>query len=161
MKENSQSQIFLRSCILLLFLISLSCILPVSALPQIPVANFTADPQEGPAREPVQFSDTSTGTPVSWHWDFGDGTSSTLQNPRHTYQYLGVYTVSLTVMNAAGSNISVSKEIYMADSGTQVPTTIPPASQPSRTTETPKSPVGVAVVLAAPLIALLHRPEKR
>ncbi|MDO9323494.1 MAG: PKD domain-containing protein [Methanoregula sp.] len=159
MKEYPQSQITLRPCILLLLLISLSCILPVSALLQIPVANFTADPQEGPAQEPVQFTDASTGTPVSWYWDFGDGTRSTLQNPRHTYSYLGVYTVSLTVMNAAG-NTSVSKEIYMADSGTPVPTTIPPASLP-RTTETPKSPVGIAIVLAAPLIALLLRPEKQ
>lgn len=158
MKEHFQDQALLRPCLLLL--ISLSCILPVSALPLQPVANFTADPQEGSALEPVQFTDTSAGTPASWHWDFGDGTSSVFQNPRHTYQYLGVYTVSLTVMNAAGNNTSVSKKIYMADSGTQVPTTIPQNSQPSRTTETPKSPVGIVIVLAAPLIALLCRKKQ-
>ncbi len=84
-----------------------------------------------------------------------------LQSPRHTYSYLGAYTVLLTVMNADGGNSSVSKEIHMADSGTQVPTTVPRNSQPSRTTETPKSPVGITIVLAAPLIALLFCPGKR
>ncbi|WP_321423209.1 PQQ-binding-like beta-propeller repeat protein [uncultured Methanobacterium sp.] len=45
----------------------------------------------------VQFNDTSTGLIDSWFWDFGDGTNSTDRNPVHTYQKLGVYTVSLTV----------------------------------------------------------------
>ncbi len=159
MKEHFQDQAILRPCLLLLILISLSCILPVSALPPLPVANFTADPQEGSAQEPVQFTDTSTGTPESWHWDFGDGTGSTLQNPRHTYPYLGVYKVSLTVANAAG-NTSLSKEIYMADSGTRVPTTIPLPGLPSKT-PAPQSPPGLMVALAAPLIVLFLWPERR
>jgi len=113
------------SLFLLLLLTILTCIAPVSALPHPPVANFTADYSVGYSPEPVRFTDTSTGDSVSWYWDFGDGTSSTLRNPEHTYSSQGgVYLVSLKVANAVGSNISASKEIYMADSGTEVPTTI-------------------------------------
>jgi PKD repeat protein len=115
---------------LFLLLTILTFIAPVSAFPPPPVANFTADYSVGYSPEPVRFIDTSTGDPVSWYWDFGDGKSSTLRNPEHTYpSHGGVYRVSLKVANAAGSNISASKEIYMADSGTEVPTTI--AAQPA------------------------------
>jgi PKD repeat protein len=51
----------------------------------------------------VTFTDTSQGTPTSWLWDFGDGTTSTLQNPTHTYYHAGEYVVSLTVTNATGT----------------------------------------------------------
>ncbi len=43
---------------------------------------------------------------VSWHWEFGDGTTSAIQNPRHTYTTTGIYTVSLTVTTACGSQYS-------------------------------------------------------
>jgi PKD repeat protein len=45
----------------------------------------------------VQFNDLSNPVPTSWSWDFGDGTTSTLQNPTHIYTTPGSYTV---VMNA-------------------------------------------------------------
>ncbi|MEY2963063.1 MAG: hypothetical protein RL754_324 [Bacteroidota bacterium] len=48
------------------------------------------------------FFDNSTPMPTSWSWDFGDGTTSTLQNPSHTYAAAGSYTVSLTVVTACG-----------------------------------------------------------
>ena len=60
----------------------------------------------------VQFTDTSTGSPTSWKWSFGDGTSSTTKNPVHTYSKTGKYTVTLTVRNAAGSNV-VTKSSYI------------------------------------------------
>ncbi len=47
----------------------------------------------------VQFNDASTPTPISWDWRFGDGNTSTLQNPTHTYLALGTYTVTLIVNN--------------------------------------------------------------
>jgi PKD repeat protein len=50
----------------------------------------------------VLFQDTSTGTPTSWTWDFGDGASTMKQNPAHTYAVAGTYTASLTVANASG-----------------------------------------------------------
>jgi len=57
----------------------------------------------------VQFRDTSTLSPTSWSWNFGDGdsTNATKQNPVHTYATAGTYQVSLTATNAVGSaNIS-------------------------------------------------------
>jgi len=64
-----------------------------------PEAAFTADVTTGPAPLTVQFTDQSTGDITSWLWDFGDSTTSTGQNPVHTYMAPGSYTVSLTVAN--------------------------------------------------------------
>ena len=53
----------------------------------------------------VAFTDTSTGGPTSWQWNFGDGNTSTQQNPVHTYAVGGQsYIVILTVQNAVGSD---------------------------------------------------------
>ena len=70
-----------------------------------PVAGFTGTPVSGYIPLTVQFTDTSTNFPTSWLWDFGDGGSSTEQNPSHTYLTDGVYTVALTATNSAGSNV--------------------------------------------------------
>ncbi len=51
----------------------------------------------------VTFSDASTGA-ISWFWDFGDSTTSTLQNPVHTYTNPGSYTITLTINNGACSS---------------------------------------------------------
>ena len=69
-----------------------------------PVASFSASPVSGKAPLKVTFTDKSTGSPTSWTWNFGDGTSSTAKNPVHTYSKAGKYTISLTVKNSAGSN---------------------------------------------------------
>ncbi len=45
----------------------------------------------------VQFSDLSTGNPTGWLWSFGDGTSSTIQNPAHTFAATGTFNVCLTI----------------------------------------------------------------
>jgi PKD repeat protein len=50
-----------------------------------------------PAGAPVLFTDHSQGNPLSWAWDFGDGATSNLQNPTHTYAANGSYTVCLTI----------------------------------------------------------------
>ena len=68
-----------------------------------PVTSFTADATSGTVPLAVQFTDTSTNAPVSWEWTFGDGSSSTLQNPRHTYTSAGSYSVTLTATNAGGA----------------------------------------------------------
>lgn len=52
----------------------------------------------------VAFTDTSTGGPTSWNWNFGDGNTSTQQNPVHTYAASGSYIVVLTVQNAVGQD---------------------------------------------------------
>jgi PKD repeat protein len=69
-----------------------------------PVADFTANPRSGAAPLMVAFTDTSTGKITSWNWDFGDGGSSTVQNPTHTYTTPGTYTVTLTVSGPGGSD---------------------------------------------------------
>jgi PKD repeat protein len=50
----------------------------------------------------VQFNDMSTGSPVEWAWDFGDGNTSTMSDTPHTYPGEGDYTVTLTVKNSDG-----------------------------------------------------------
>ena len=84
---------------------------------QTPVAAFSATPASGSAPLNVTFTDSSTGSPTAWNWNFGDGTSSTARNPVHTYSSAGNYTVSLTATNAAGSN-TVTKSNYITVSGT-------------------------------------------
>lgn len=72
--------------------------------PPVPVANFTGSPLSGTQPLTVDFIDTSTNSPTSWLWDFGDGIgTSTLQNPSYTYNVEGSYTVSLTASNIGGS----------------------------------------------------------
>jgi PKD repeat protein len=74
-----------------------------------PVASFNAVPQSGTVPLAVTFTDTSTGSPASWSWVFGDigtGNISTSQNPSHTYTAAGTYTVKLTATNAGGSSIA-------------------------------------------------------
>jgi len=52
----------------------------------------------------TEFTDLSTMIPESWSWNFGDGTTDTLQNPVHTYTSNGVYSVVLVVSNIIGSD---------------------------------------------------------
>ncbi|MBI2919120.1 MAG: PKD domain-containing protein [Chloroflexi bacterium] len=68
-----------------------------------PAASFTKTLPDGLPPVAISFTDTSTGNPTSWSWDFGDGTSSTLQNPTKVYALPGSYNATLTVTNAAGS----------------------------------------------------------
>jgi len=84
-----------------------------------PVASFGATPTSGTAPLAVDFSDTSTGEITSWSWDLGDGDTSTVQNPSHTYQTPGTYSVRLTVTGPGGSN-TVTRTDYItvvADTG--------------------------------------------
>jgi len=69
-----------------------------------PVADFVGSPLAGPAPLQVVFTDLSTGSVTGWSWDFGDGGSSTQQNPAHTYASAGTYTVSLTTSGPGGSD---------------------------------------------------------
>jgi C1A family cysteine protease len=68
------------------------------------VADFFATPTSGNVPLHVMFTDKSTGSSISWYWDFGDRTYSTIQNPVHVYNKAGQYTVILKVTNRAGSN---------------------------------------------------------
>jgi PKD repeat protein len=68
------------------------------------VAAFSATPVEGTMGMTVNFTDESTGDIDSWEWEFGDGGTSTQQNPSHTYPDPSSYTVSLTVTGPYGSD---------------------------------------------------------
>ena len=80
------------------------CSLPASA----PTAEFTAFIPKCDAT--IQFYDSSYNSPFTWFWSFGDGTTSTLRNPIHTYAQAGTYTVSLVVNNMRGTH-SVSHQV--------------------------------------------------
>ncbi|NIO80976.1 MAG: PKD domain-containing protein [Candidatus Aminicenantes bacterium] len=85
-----------------------------------PVANFEVT-TIGLTANFIDTSSDPDGTIVSWFWDFGDGNTSTQQNPSHTYAASGTYTVTLTVTDNDGASDSISKivtvtlEIYVYD----------------------------------------------
>ncbi len=66
-------------------------------------AVFTVSPVSPVANQTVTFKSSITGTPTSWSWTFGDGATSTLQNPTHAYSTAGIFKVTLTASNAQGS----------------------------------------------------------
>ena len=68
------------------------------------IADFTASPTSGFASLAANFSDNSSGSISQWSWSFGDGTTSTKQNPIHTYARAGTYSVSLTVSGHGGTS---------------------------------------------------------
>ncbi|MDI6718601.1 MAG: PKD domain-containing protein [Methanomicrobiales archaeon] len=59
----------------------------------------------------VRFTDTSTGNPISWAWDFGDGNASPDQHPGHTCGSNGPYTTMLTVSGSGGGMDTASRTI--------------------------------------------------
>ncbi|BDS10497.1 T9SS-dependent M36 family metallopeptidase [Aureispira anguillae] len=86
---------------------------PVCLIPSAPpVAAFTPSALNSCVSS-IQFTDSSYMTPHQWFWDFGDGVSSTQQNPTHAYQTDGNYTVTLIVSNPLGSD-TTSQQITIA-----------------------------------------------
>ena len=77
-------------------------------------ADFSVD-QTAKPNEVLEFLDRSTGSIDSWQWDFGDGYSSTEQNPTHIYTTGGIYTVSLTIVNGSARDTKL-KEVKIGDS---------------------------------------------
>jgi PKD repeat protein len=116
-----------------------------------PVASFTSDVTTGTAPLKVQFMDTSTNSPTSWKWKFGDENTSELQNPSHTYASPGTYSVSFTATNSIGSYTTTATDYLTVTAGQTLPTitvtstkTVTPAkTTPSTTavTETPTNTV--------------------
>ena len=62
-------------------------------------ASFIQNQTTGLVPLTVLFSDTSTDQPVAWNWNFGDGATSFLQNPVHTYLAAGTYTINFSAFN--------------------------------------------------------------
>jgi subtilisin family serine protease len=83
-----------------------------------PVADFTFVIVKSKS---VSFTDTSNdsnGTIVSWSWDFGDGATSTAQNPEHRYRRDGTYSVTLTVTDDGREMDSITKPVDIIGGGT-------------------------------------------
>ena len=84
-------------------------------VPPPPVAEFSATPTTGEAPLDVAFTDLSTGEVDRWAWDFGDGTTSTLQNPTHQYEEVGTFSVSLTATGLGGPDTMLKIDHIVAD----------------------------------------------
>ena len=90
---------------------------------QPPVAAFSSNLTTVPCAGSVQFTDLSV-EPFTWYWDFGDFTTSTLQNPNHTYNSPGTYNVKLIVTNPLGSD-SVYQSIIVTSTFSVNATALP------------------------------------
>jgi alkyl sulfatase BDS1-like metallo-beta-lactamase superfamily hydrolase len=97
-------------------------------------AQFSATPLTGYAPLAVRFTDLSTGIPLAWQWEFGDGNSSSDQNPEHIYSSPGKFVVRLTVSYSTGNSSSQSV-IWVRKKPVYVPVTpsptVPPTVQPT------------------------------
>ncbi|MGB5736274.1 MAG: PKD domain-containing protein, partial [Thiohalocapsa sp.] len=96
----------------------------VTIRPAAPVAQFRGDAVTGTAPLRVNFTDSSTGTISTWSWAFGDGGTSTAQNPAHTYTEPGLYAVTLTVSEPDGDD-TLKRSGYVRVDATELSTEIP------------------------------------
>jgi len=90
---------------------------------EYPIADFSYSPPSPTTADTIQFTDLSSdpdGSVVSWFWDFGDGSTSTQQNPTHRYESAGTYTVTLTVTDDDGLTDSASENINVETSSTTI-----------------------------------------
>ncbi|MFQ6052240.1 MAG: PKD domain-containing protein [Candidatus Hydrothermarchaeota archaeon] len=86
---------------------------------QPPIADFSWSPTTPDEGQSVQFTDASTDPDgqsdiVGWSWDFGDGATSTMQNPTHTYTSEGSYTVTLTVTESDGDTSTATDTVTVS-----------------------------------------------
>ena len=77
------------------------------------VCEFSGSPVSGSKPLTIRFYDKSTGSPRSWSWNFGDGTTSIAKNPIHKYTRTGKFTVKLTVKYANGSARTKTRSSYI------------------------------------------------
>ena len=94
----------------------------ISASATAPAASFTASPSTGVAPLATTFANTSTGTVLSYAWNFGDAASqsntSTAQSPSHTYANAGTYTVTLTATGPTGTTPSTKTQTITVNAAT-------------------------------------------
>ncbi|MGD2148925.1 MAG: PKD domain-containing protein, partial [Anaerolineae bacterium] len=77
-----------------------------------PVADFVAAPTSGIVPLTVVFTNTSIGAHTDSLWQFGDGLTSTLESPTHTYASVGSYTVTLSIDGPGGADGAI-REAYI------------------------------------------------
>lgn len=83
----------------------------VAEIAETLVANFSVSAGTATEGEVLRFTDSSSGSPVSWTWDFGDGTGAQEPNVEKAWDTEGIYVVSLVVTNAAGAESTQLAEI--------------------------------------------------
>jgi len=86
----------------------------------VPTTNFTVN-NTTTCTGTISFFDSSTGNPTSWIWNFGDGNSSTQQNPTHTYSSNGSYTVRLITCNTNGCDTLINPNMITVNLSPQLP----------------------------------------
>jgi PKD repeat protein len=84
------------------------------------VPSFTVNTTIANAPVAVQFTDTSTGSPIQWNWSFDDGTYSTVQNPVHTFSAHAIYNVSLVASTASSNATSANTTLYFQRSAVTI-----------------------------------------
>ena len=109
MKSRVNSLIALTAFVAGLIFLLVGCDLLLGGAGGIVEINFGASPRSGEPPLAVTFTPLAQGEVRSWLWDFGDGTTSTEQNPEHTYTDEGIYSVTLTVELSSGDPVSESK----------------------------------------------------
>jgi len=92
----------------------------ITILPN-PAASFTVNQQSScNVNQVFNFNCTTTGS-IGWQWSFGDGNTSTLQNPSHVYGAQGSYNVTLIVTNPGGCSDTISQPAYINIGASLVP----------------------------------------
>lgn len=89
-------------------------------LDNIPLAQFRWDFEDTLLPLQVSFTEVCSYEPTAWHWDFGDGTTSSKRYPVHTYDSSGIYLVCLRVSNANGAD-TLCKTLYLGVSAVENP----------------------------------------
>lgn len=100
-----------------------------------PVADFEFSPAQPSAGQTVQFTDKSKdpdGQVKSWKWDFGDGTTSTEQNPSHVYRTAGTFTVKLVVTDDKGAQSQPAEKKITVGPPAQIAVTITNYPNPAK-----------------------------
>lgn len=87
----------------------------------VPVVDFWGNPVTTNINTPVAFTDSSINSPTSFYWMFGDGTTSTQQNPSHPYSAIGSYSVNHSVTNLYGTSwMNKTNYITVVTNGTTI-----------------------------------------
>src|SRR5690554_1264725 len=91
------------------FILTIITLLAIGFSLAQPSTDFSASPLEVCVGENIQFTDLSTSseTITDWTWDFGDGSTSSAQNPTHSYTNAGNYTITLTAVDVNGASPEV------------------------------------------------------
>ena len=96
--------------------------------PVPPAASFSVDVESGSAPITVSFDNTFDGPTTSMEWDFGDGATSTEQNPDHIYTIAGVYTVQLIVSGPGGSDTVAKSDLITVHPGPPMSLEVAPST---------------------------------